>query len=278
MHLLLSIPFFGCWSIQGCFLISVMITQSMKTESTHHHHHQVLFKKRGNKGVSIREWTCLVETKTECQSNPSPEWELCTPLCNTSAAATLSTDQPETMHSHYTCFRVWHVLIWNGAAKEWASVAALKSCRGQAKTESAAPSRAHEATWKQRMTWGPSLLKYAADEGPLILPENSDTSGYDPPSLWASSKALQPEWGEGGSHALSTSTTGTSKVFDTTTSSWSHDSSAPGAPAQWTLIDPGRSCWAAVELGTYETPELLLVPSCAASVSEPLQKSLMHKL
>lgn len=203
------------------------------------------------------------------QSNPSPEWELCTPQCNTSAAAAFIT-----IHTNYDSFRVSLVLIWNGAAKEWAIVAALKSCRGQAKTESAAP-RGAQATWKQRMTWGPSLLKYAADEGPIILLDPSDTSGYDPPSLWVSSKALQPGWGEGGSCALSTSTTGTSKVLDTTTSS-SHDSSAIGAPAWWTLTQPGWFWWLAAELGTYETPRLLPASSCA--ISEPLQKRLMHKL
>lgn len=215
-----------------------------------------------------------MEEKTECQSNPSPEWELCTPLSNTSAAATFITHQPNTIHSAYTSFIVSLILIWNGAAKEWASVAALKSCKGQAKREPAAPKGA-QATWKQRMTWGPSLLKYAADEGPIILPEPSDTSGYDPPSLCVSSKALQPGWGEGGSCALSTSMTGTSKVLDITTSSL-HDSSATGAPAWWTLTQPGWFWWLTVELGTYETPKLPPASSCP--VSEPLQKRLMHKL
>lgn len=71
-------------------------------------------------------------------------------------------------------------------------MAALKSCRGQAETQSAASRGAQEATWKQRMTRGPSLLKYAAGDGPIILPERSDTSGLDPLSLRVSSKALQP--------------------------------------------------------------------------------------
>lgn len=174
--------------------------------------------------------------------------------------------QPDTIHSNYTSFIISLLLIWNGAAKEWASVATSKSCRGQAKTESAAPWGA-QATWK-RMTWGPSLLKYAADETPIILPGPSGTLGYDPPSPWVTSKALRPGWGEGGSRAPSTSTTGTSKVLDTTTSSL-HDSFERGASAWWTFTQPGWLWW-------LDTPKLPLASSCA--VSEPLQKGLMLKL
>lgn len=185
MHLLLAIAFFGFWSMQQRFSISGMIVGSIKkkkkiTSLFPFPHHQMLQKKGENKRVSVRQWMCLLEEKTECQSSPSPEWELCIPPCNASAAATYVTHQPSTIHSNYTSFLVLLVWIWNGAAKEWASVAALKSCRGQAKDRISSTQR------------GSGYLEAAYDLRTIALEIRSRRRSHYPPGalrhfgIWSS--------------------------------------------------------------------------------------------
>lgn len=152
-------PFFSPNLLQLGFL---QRTQSL---CYFHSHHQLLQNKQGNwkyQSISGFERMKVNVLNTEAENNVlvstthHHSWELSIPICNTSAAPAV------TIKNHTALERLplqIHVLICNCAAKEWASAAALKSHRGQEETECASPWGGQEATWKQRMTCGPSLLK-----------------------------------------------------------------------------------------------------------------------
>lgn len=109
--------------MQRRFLISIMIVGSIIKKKNHL---CISFppppnagqEKGGNKIVCEK-----VNMSCGGENNPSLEWELCTPLCNTSAAATSIAHQPNTIHSNCTShleFRLfWSEMVLQRSEQVW---------------------------------------------------------------------------------------------------------------------------------------------------------------
>lgn len=172
-------------------------------------------------------------------------------------------------------------ILWFDSKKAVAKVCVEPIVNKVSKQRQNHPER-QEATCKQRMTWGPPLLKKETVDDPAIVPEHSDTPGSDPSCScasfnWVAAKTLQGDsWREQGSWAISTSTTGTKEVSKTATTSWSHNSAE--SVASLASAQSSSLLWLTVRLDRPEEPKLLPVSSCVVFFSEPLHRGLMQTL